>query len=54
MPESRTALKRKLLEKTNHAVKIIEVDPTNGLYTLNECVSLIKRIYESFEEEATQ
>lgn len=48
---SRTVLKRTLLEKTNHAVKIIEVDPVTGLLTLNECVSLIKQIYESFEEE---
>ncbi len=50
---NRVVLKRNLIEKTNHAVKILEVDPVNGLLTLNECVYLINQIYDSFEEEAT-
>jgi hypothetical protein len=54
MTESRIILKRKFLKKANEAVKIIEVNPVAGLTALNECVSLIKGIYESFEEEATK
>lgn len=54
MTESRTVLKRKFLKKANEAVKILEVNPVAGLTALNECVSLIKGIYQTFEEEATQ
>lgn len=53
MTAPRTVLCRSLLEKTQKSVKILGVDPEQGLLGLNDCVSLIMQIYESFDDEAT-
>lgn len=52
MAESRIVLKRNLLETTQKAVKTLDFNPQEGLLLLNQCVELIMKIYESFEEEA--
>lgn len=52
MSESRNVLCRNLLQKTQESVKILGVNPGAGLLGLNECVSIIMKIYESFEEDA--
>lgn len=52
MTESRIVLKRNLLETTQKAVNRLDFNPEEGLLLLNQCVEIILKIYESFEEEA--